>query len=196
MISDFDLVIIGGYYNDNRTAVDSFLAAVLDKDTGIFHAVCKIRNGLSRADFRKILTKLEAVKRDFAVTKGRRNSVHASPAGIEWANANPDFWVDPEHSVVLKIKASEMVETTKYRTTHSFRFPRVMEIRWDKIPNDTCTLAEFNTFCSVRIKRLNLFVQLIVSCFSRFWNFFGFFSLCSLNPKWRSLRNDMQQSTT
>lgn len=155
MISDFDLLIIGGFYNDNRTAIDSFLLAVLKKgenvdDLDVFQAVCKIRNGLSRADFRKISQKLEPYQHKFGVTKNRRNSVHASPDGIEWANANPDFWYDPQHSIVVQIKASELVETTKYRTSHSFRFPRVMEIRWDKIPNDTCTLNEFQTFCSVR----------------------------------------------
>lgn len=157
LISDFDLAIIGGYYNDNRTAIDSFLLAVLkkgerDDDPGIFHAVCKIRNGLSRKHFREIAQKLEPYQHIFAPSKNRVASVHNSPPCIEWANANPDFWCDPEHSVVVQIKASELVETTKYRTSHSFRFPRVISIRWDKETRDTCTLTEFQTFCSVRIQ--------------------------------------------
>lgn len=154
LISDFDLLIIGGYYNDNRTAIDSFLLAVVKKGEGdgdpdVFQAVCKIRNGLSRAQFHEIARKLEPYKHVFGVTKNRRGSVNSSPPGIEWANANPDFWYDPLHSIVVQIKASEMVETTKYRTSHSFRFPRVITIRWDKEPSDTCTLNEFQTFCSV-----------------------------------------------
>lgn len=155
LITDFDLLIIGGYYNDKRTKIDSFLLAVMKKGEtdgapDVFHAVCKIRNGLSRANFRQISQKLEPYQHIF--TKNRNTSVNASPTGtIEWANANPDFWYDPKHSVVVQIKASELVETTKYRTTHSFRFPRVITIRWDKEPCDTCTLNEFQTFCSVRI---------------------------------------------
>lgn len=150
------MTIIGGYYNDNRTAIDSFLLAVLKKgeaegDPGVFHAVCKIRNGLTRANFRTIAQKLEPYQHVFSATKNRNATVQKSPPGIEWANANPDFWYDPMHSIVVQIKASELVETTKYRTSHSFRFPRVIEIRWDKQPCDTCTLTEFQTFCSVRI---------------------------------------------
>lgn len=157
LISDFDLLIIGGYYDDTRTKIDSFLLAVLKKGVGdgdpdVFYAVCKIRNGLSRAHFHEIARKLEPYKHVFGVTKNRRGSVHSSPPGIEWANANPDFWYDPQHSVLVQIKASEMVPTTKYRTSHSFRFPRVMTIRWDKEPCDTCTLNEFQTFCSVSIQ--------------------------------------------
>lgn len=154
MISDFDLIIIGGYYNDNQTKIDSFLLGVLkkgetDDESDVFYAVCKIRNGLSRSQFREIGQRLEPHKTNIA--KNRRGLVQECPAGVEWANANPDFWYDPKHSIVLQIKASELVETEKYRTSHSFRFPRVMEVRWDKAWYDTCSLTEFQTFCSVRI---------------------------------------------
>lgn len=157
MISDFDLLIVGGYYNDNRTAIDSFLLAVMkkgatDNDPKVFHAVCKIRNGLSRKHFRDIAQRLERHQHILSVTRNRGNLVQRSPNGsIEWNYANPDFWYDPEHSIVLQIKASELVETSKYRTSHSFRFPRVMQIRWEKPWDETCSLDEFQTFCSVRI---------------------------------------------
>lgn len=146
LISDFDLLIIGGYYNDKQTALNSFLLGVLKKgvtefDPDVFQAVCKIRNGFNRTQFREICNRLEPYK--------HRVNNRECPNGIEWANANPDFWFDPKHSIVLQIKASELVETTTYRTSHSFRFPRVMEIRWDKAWYDTCSLNEFQTFCSV-----------------------------------------------
>lgn len=153
MISDFDLLIIGGYYNDNQTAVDSFLLGVLKKgDTDndhVCHAVCKIRNGLNRSQFREIIDRLKPYQRKVNITKNGRGSIHECPHGIEWANATPHFWYDPKHSVVLQIKASELVKTSTYRTSHSFRFPRVKEIRWDKPWYDTCSLQEFETFCSV-----------------------------------------------
>lgn len=157
MISDFDLLIIGGYYNDKRTAVDTFLLAVLkkanaDNDSDVFYSVCKIRNGFKRSQMAEICKKLEPIKHNINVTKTGRNSLNECPAGIEWGNANPDFWVDPKRSIVIQIKASELVETTRYRTSHSFRFPRVIEIRWDKEWDTTCTLNEFQTFCSVSIR--------------------------------------------
>ncbi|XP_055298259.1 DNA ligase 4 [Sitodiplosis mosellana] len=151
LISDFDLLIIGGYYNEKRTAVDSFLLAVFKKtsiesDAGVFYSVCKIRNGLKRSQFAEILDKLQPYRHEIG---GRWQKL---PDNIEWANANPDFWFDPKKSIVLKIKASELTQTTTYRTSHSFRFPRVMEIRYDKMWYDTCTLNEFQTFCASNSK--------------------------------------------
>lgn len=117
------------------------------EDSHVFHAVCKIRNGFKRSQFREIVNRLAPFKHNVNVTQNGRASIHNCPAGIEWANANPNFWYDPKHSIVLQIKASELVKTTKYRTSHSFRFPRVIEIRWDKKWYDTCSLNEFDTFC-------------------------------------------------
>lgn len=150
MISDFDLLIVGGYYNDNRTAVDSFLLAVFKKtspesDSGVFYSVCKIRNGLSRKQFTEILNELQPYRHEI------KNRGQQCPPEIEWANPQPDFWIEPKKSIIVQIKASELTETTRYRTSHSFRFPRVMEIRRDKMWYDTCTLNEFQTFCSVSL---------------------------------------------
>lgn len=149
LIDDFDLLIIGGYYNDNRTSVDSFLLAVMkpaahDGDLSVFYSVCKIRNGLSRSQFAEICDKLAPFKHEM-----RKNQPNPCPDGIEWANADPDFWVDPKHSIVVQIKASELTKTRRYRTSHSFRFPRVIAIRWDKMWNETCSLNEFQKFCAV-----------------------------------------------
>lgn len=149
LISDFDLLIIGGYYNDKRTAIDSFLLAVLKKpnnnNDGVFHAVCRIRNGLKRSQFAEILTDLQPYRHEI------KNGWKECPSDIEWANANPHFWFDPKYSIVLQIKASELTQTTTYRTSHSFRFPRVMKIRRDKMWSDVCTLNEFQTFCTVNL---------------------------------------------
>lgn len=164
LISDFDLLIIGGYYNDKRTAVDSFLLAVLKKagendDSDVFYSVCKIRNGLNQSQWAEILKKLEPIKHNLSFTKNQRNSGgNACPdESIDWGKANPDFWYDPKLSIVVQIKASELVETSRYRTSHSFRFPRVMAVRWDKTWDGTCSLAEFDTFCQVCIKQMNSF---------------------------------------
>lgn len=153
LISDFDLIIIGGYYNDKKTAVDSFLMAVLKKsfetESDKFFSVCRIRNGLKRSQFAEILGKIRPFQHE--VRKNDPNlQREAALAGLELGNAIPDFWIDPKKiGIVLQMKASEMTETTTYRTSHSFRFPRVIEIRWDKMWYDACTLGEFTKFCSV-----------------------------------------------
>lgn len=126
--------------------------AVLKKGTDLsnddtFYSVCKIRNGLNRSQWDEILTKLEPFKHN--IVKNARNFGGECPAGIEWGSEVPDFWYDPKRSIILQIKASDLVETNRYRTSHSFRFPRVMKVRYDKEWDGTCTLSEFQTFCSV-----------------------------------------------
>ena len=49
----------------------------------------------------------------------------------------PDFIVrDPGASVLLEIKAAELVPTTAFATSHTARFPRVVRIRYDKPVSD------------------------------------------------------------
>lgn len=120
-----------------------------ETDSDKFFSVCKIRNGLNRSQFAEIREKLRPDQHE--VRKNDPTSKHeAKLAGIEFGNVIPDFWIDPKKiGIVIQIKASELTETTRYRTSHSFRFPRVMEIRWDKMWYDACTFSEFKTFCTV-----------------------------------------------
>jgi len=51
--------------------------------------------------------------------------------------------MDPSESVILEVRAAELVPTEKYPTGLSLRFPKVNRIRYDK-PWDQCmTLQEY-----------------------------------------------------
>ncbi|XP_039307185.1 DNA ligase 4 isoform X3 [Solenopsis invicta] len=54
----------------------------------------------------------------------------------------PDVWIRPEHSIILTIRATEMICSNKYPTGYSLRFPRVMNIRMDKPWYSLCTISE------------------------------------------------------
>lgn len=151
MIVDFDLLIIGGYYNEKRTAISSFLLGVYKKDNdsenGKFYAVTTVHHGLSVQQRKGIQKKLEPYWQTV-----RSGKIAPSAAGrdyIEWNKAVPDVWIEPKNSSILQIKASDLVETNTFRTSHTFRFPRVMAVRDDKPWSECCSLNEFEKFCSV-----------------------------------------------
>ncbi|XP_063357900.1 DNA ligase 4 [Cydia amplana] len=66
------------------------------------------------------------------------------PACLVFNKEKPDFWVMPEHSVILQVRATELVRSTESGTSHTLRFPRVTAVRDDKPPADAMTLAEFD----------------------------------------------------
>lgn len=156
MINDFDLLIIGGRYHENRKEIITFLLGVRNAN-GVFHAVTNVHHGLSDHQLKDILAKLEPFWKKVHSDKTGRSTVNRHPDCIEWNNAAPDVWIEPQNSIILQIKATALVETTKFRTSHSFRFPRVMAIREDKLWSDCCSLSEFETFCSVSILQLRDF---------------------------------------
>lgn len=154
MISDFDLCIIGGYYDQRKRYIYSFLLGVMDKkddgeDESTFHAVGRVHNGLNREQMRKIRHKLEPHWVKVRSSKEGRKTISHNPKCIEWNQAAPDVWIEPKHSIVLQVKASELVRTSTFRTSHTLRFPRVVAVRDDKPWHDCCSLQEFEAFLDV-----------------------------------------------
>lgn len=115
------------------------------------YAVCRIRNGFSRNEFTSICEQLEPHWNTTRITQIGHRKIYNNPPFLEWENAQPDVWIEPKHSIVLQVKASCATETRTYRTSHTLRFPRLMEIRRDKPWYDICTVDEFNKFCSVNM---------------------------------------------
>lgn len=133
-----------------------------DGDNGVFHAVCTVRNGFSRAQFREICNQLDPFWNKVDKPKKIRQLVGGASC-IKWNRAQPDVWIEPKHSIVLQIKGSELTETGTFQTSHTIRFARVIAIRRDKPWYDTCTLNEFQRFCSVSFPNFfptNSFIKL------------------------------------
>lgn len=129
---------------------------VFDKDenfsgnSGTFHAVCKVRNGFTDAQFDEMCDKLASFWNEVKSSKDDRRLVNGISC-IQWNRAQPHVWIEPCNSMVLQIKGSELSKTSTFRTSHTIRFPRVTAIRSDKNWYDACTLNEFRKFCSVRL---------------------------------------------
>jgi DNA ligase-4 len=65
------------------------------------------------------------------------------PAILEWAGEKPDVWFYPKDSVVLQVKATEIIpKQESYALRYTLRFPRVQKLRDDKSWLDCTTDAE------------------------------------------------------
>lgn len=154
LVSDFDLLIVGGYYDARRKNIYKFLAAVFKKDedkfdSGVLYGCCNVVHGLNQEQYDYLRTRLGPHWNPVRKTKEGRSTISHSPKGIEWKNASPDVWIEPRLSVIVQVYATELIETEDFPVSHMLRFPRVQSIREDKMWYDCCTLAEYNNLCLV-----------------------------------------------
>ncbi|XP_058442972.1 DNA ligase 4 [Malaya genurostris] len=154
LVSDFDLLILGGFYNYKKTAINTWLVGVLDsrptndKDTPSFSTVTKVAMGLSNDQWKLLNTSLRPHWREVLSQKVGRSTISEEPPGLHWGRTPPNVWIPPKHSIVLQLKGSELVRSDSYGTTYTIRFPRVMAIRSDKSYLDVCTKQEFDQLCT------------------------------------------------
>lgn len=139
LISDLDLVIIGGTYKKGR--IHKYFVAIKDEKQvpTKYITVTPIVNNLSYDDSKVLHDALHAVMKPFVNT--------IPPAHLDFGKYIPDVYIEPKDSVILEIKASELQKSSSVSTGFILRFPRVTQIRKDKPPTDCCTLSEFQNLC-------------------------------------------------
>ena len=95
-----------GYYASGRRlggVVSHFLLAVAVKDPGQstpteFRSFCKVGSGYSNNELFSLLQKLQPHFR-----KG------SAPSHLKFGREKPDVWIEPKNSVVVQVKAAEIV---------------------------------------------------------------------------------------
>lgn len=155
LISDLDLLVIGATRN-RRGFVESFIVAVgikeVDEGKGdpeenmTFHAVSIVRSGLTFEQWRKLNGTLNR-------HWGRNENW---PVYLDFGNCKPHCWIEPKNSVILQVKATELNQSTSFKTEYTLRFPRISEIRADKPWFDCCLLSEFQKLigCGGRVQKI------------------------------------------
>jgi DNA ligase-4 len=61
---------------------------------------------------------------------------------LELTYEKPDKWIDPKDSIIVQVKAVEIVSTDKYKTGCTLRFPRLEKFRDDKPWHQCMKLSE------------------------------------------------------
>lgn len=144
-IKYFNSLIIPGQY------IDSYLLGVYQKTEteNKFLSAVKVEKGLTYDERSNLNASLRSHWQKTKSTKVGRKTIYESPSFLEWKDSPPDVWIEPKNSIILEIKAAELVKTDTYRTNYTFRFPRITQVRSDKQWFDCCTLEEFDAFCTV-----------------------------------------------
>ncbi|CAG4977768.1 unnamed protein product [Parnassius apollo] len=136
-IEDLDLVIIGKTLRHPK----SFYVACVDNTGGAprWLCVCGV-TGLGREARGALCERL--------APHWRRAAADPPPPCLHFNKQKPDFWLPPEHSVVLQVRASELVCSNSYGTPYTLRFQRIIKVRYDKPVNDIMTLQQFEKIVS------------------------------------------------
>ncbi|XP_064536990.1 DNA ligase 4 [Drosophila montana] len=155
LITEFDVLIIGGFYNRKRTFIESFLLGVLkpggetERDE-VYSIGCVANN-----------TRQRTVLHHELRPHWRNASTEPPPLWYHYKpnekEGSPDVWIQPEKSVILQVKAADLTPNGAFYTPKSLHFPRTQLLRDDKVWNECMSLQEYTELCQGRgvIKKLN-----------------------------------------
>ncbi|XP_055945641.1 DNA ligase 4-like [Argiope bruennichi] len=156
LMDELDLLIIGGYYGEGRrsTAISHFLLAVAspDQTDGMpnkFYSFSKVGSGYSFKELYELSGKFGDHWQPYNPKK--------SPSYLVIGGGRkeqPDVWIEPSKSVIVQVKASEIVRSKGFATNCTLRFPRVEKIRYDKPWHDCMTTIELDDLRNLAQGRL------------------------------------------
>ncbi|XP_077370494.1 DNA ligase 4 [Festucalex cinctus] len=147
LMDELDVLIVGGYWGKGRRGgmMSHFLCAVAEapkpgEKPSVFHTLCRIGSGYTMKELYDLGLKLAKHWKVY-----RKND---PPANILCATEKPEVYIEPCNSVILQVKAAEIVGSDMYKTNCTLRFPRIEKIRDDKEWHQCITLAELEQFRS------------------------------------------------
>lgn len=145
LMDELDLLIVGGYWGKGRRSgmLSHFLCAVAETPSHgakptMFHTLCRIGSGYTMKELYDLGLQLAKHWKVY-----RKND---PPAAILCGTEKPEVYIEPRNSVIIQVKAAEIVTSDMYKTNCTLRFPRIERIRDDKEWYDCMTLDELNQF--------------------------------------------------
>uniref|UniRef100_A0A3B4WJH2 DNA ligase n=1 Tax=Seriola lalandi dorsalis TaxID=1841481 RepID=A0A3B4WJH2_SERLL len=147
LMDELDLLIVGGYWGKGRRGgmMSHFLCAIAEapkpgEKPSLFHSFCRIGSGYTMKELYDLGLKLAKHWKVY-----RKND---PPASILCGTEKPEAYIEPCNSVIVQVKAAEIVGSDMYKTNCTLRFPRIEKIRDDKEWHQCMTLAELDQFRS------------------------------------------------
>ncbi len=135
-----DLVVVGGNMGRGKWAglYGALFGAIYDKDTDLFKTTCKIASGFTEEVLKTFMELLDPFK------------IQEKDPRVELpSEIKPDVLFSP--NIVIEIKGDEITLSPTYSAAFgefrensglSIRFPRFLQIRYDKNPEDATTTNE------------------------------------------------------
>lgn len=133
LMDELDVLVVGGYFGvGHRSGMMShFLCAVAvpaeeGEEPKIFHSFCKVGSGYTKKELSEFNNKLVDHWKIFDKKNPPSNIILAG------FKEKPDAWIEPSKSAIVQIKAAEIIDSDKFKTGFTLRFPRVEKFRDDK----------------------------------------------------------------
>ena len=148
IVQDFDCVIIGGFYKNphKKDFFTRYMVGVVEQQpNGNFDvfACGEVVSGIKVQE----RMKLQATLKPNLIEFTGESEILFGKGRIVFGKRKPDAWIAPDKSVVLECRLNELRKSSRQYTEYTFRFPRIINIRKDKIWDESCTLKEFQDFC-------------------------------------------------
>ncbi|KAI8596789.1 ATP dependent DNA ligase domain-containing protein [Dissophora ornata] len=147
VFDSLDVLIVGGYYGagsrGGQGTISSYLCAVRDNtsksQTGKqFLSFCKFGSGFTYEQMGKFNQLLGPYWKEY---KYYRENPWVDM--VDNAKMRPDVIIDPEKSIVVEVKAAEIISNSEsYAAEYTLRFPRFLHIREDKDCTSCMTMSE------------------------------------------------------
>ncbi|NP_001081114.1 DNA ligase (ATP) 4 [Xenopus laevis] len=145
LMDELDLLIIGGYWGKGSRGgmMSHFLCGVAEasgpgEKPSVFHSICRVGSGYTMKELFDLGLKLAPHWKTYR----KRDPPSNILCGIE----KPEVFIQPCNSVILQIKAAEIVSSDMYKTGCTLRFPRIEKIREDKEWYECMTLDDLEQF--------------------------------------------------
>lgn len=147
LMDELDLLIVGGYWGKGRRSgmLSHFLCAVAEEPSPgekptVFHTLCRIGSGYTLKELYDLGLKLAKHWKIY-----NKNN---PPASILCGTEKPEVYIEPRNSVIIQVKAAEIVSSEMYKTNCTLRFPRIERIREDKEWHQCMNLTELSQYRS------------------------------------------------
>ncbi|KAI1885348.1 hypothetical protein AGOR_G00219210 [Albula goreensis] len=145
LMDELDLLIVGGYWGKGRRGgmISHFLCAIAEtpkpgEKPSVFHSFCRVGSGYTMKELYDLGLQLAKHWNVY-----RKNN---PPASILCSTEKPEVYIDPCNSVIVQVKAAEVVDSDVYKTNCTLRFPRIERTREDKEWHQCMTLADLDQY--------------------------------------------------
>ncbi|KAI5307300.1 hypothetical protein KEM56_000584 [Ascosphaera pollenicola] len=144
-----DLIVIGGYYGSGRRGghLSSFLCGLrVDKSPSSensqkCYSFCKVGGGFAAQDYATLRHRTDGKWKDWNPKKPPTEFIELGGGTAQ--HERPDMWIKPEDSIVLCVKAAQVVASDMFRIGLTLRFPRLKMLRPDKDWKTALSVDEF-----------------------------------------------------
>jgi len=111
LVTDFDLIVMGGFYNVSKTYIETLLVGVIKEKENNHVEVFSVGKVSNYIKERYVLS-------DFLKTSWHIVEREPPPLWYHCSTTNadgrPDVWIEPQKSAVLQIKATDLAPSSAF----------------------------------------------------------------------------------